>query len=210
MNRLLVALLALSLSMVALPACDGEEPEADDEATEEEAADEEEETAEEAQAQETGEAGDLVTEFADVFTSIIGVVGEASDYQCECAPEMMGFESTEECKEATADDGEGQEEFRQCVVDAMAGVEGEPPASAQDDLDCARNAVSEVEGCFESFRADHDDLCTEEAAMAFASCGEQMETAFEACEDASDEEDDEWMAAVDDELDSCMAVAMGF
>ena len=207
MNRLLVALLALSLSVVALPACDGDEPEADDEATEEEA-EGEEETAEAEQPQEAAGGDDLINEFADVFTSIIAVIGEASDYQCECAPEMMGFESSEECKEATGDDGEGLDEFRECVVTAMNSVDTEPPASAKDNLECARGAVSDVEGCFESFKADHDDLCTEEAAGAFAACGEQMETAFDACEEP--DEDDEWMNAVDDQLDECMAVAMGF
>ncbi len=208
MNRLIISLLALSLSLVVLPACDGDDTEADDEAPAEEAADEE--VAEEAQAQEAAGDDELIDGFADVFTSIITAFREASNYQCECAPEMMGFNSTEECMDAIDDEGAGLAEFRECVVTAMKSIDGEPSASTRQELECARGAVAEIDGCYESLRADHDDLCTEEAAAAFAACSEQIEKAFSACEAESDDQDDPWMDALDEGLQECMAQAMGF
>ncbi len=206
MNRLLIALLALSLSLIVLPACDGDEPEADDEATEEET--EEEETAQESQAQRAD--GDAVAgEFADVLTQIMGFIGKATNFQCECASEMMGFETAEECLAATgAGQEEGMEEFRDCTAQALASGDA-PPAGIEDTIACARNTADQVDECFANVRSEHEDICSEEGTTAFQGCFELVESGLDGCMDEDDEEIEAWMDSVDSEMDLCMAKMMG-
>lgn len=176
MNRAATALF-LSLCLVVVAGCDDDSDDAEQQTL----------LAETDETVDDDRADELINQHRRLIGETFQSVAELYDTSCRCVYDDLGFSSRDECADRLVFDDPVIDDGEACVESSARAHQELPTEGVGEYLDCVETRLNDVGDCFQDVRDDYDDLCREEAAEQFGTCGEKlseaMRTHFDNCSD---------------------------